>query len=85
MVLVAAVGNFFDKPILTVVAPVYAKDVYGSPASFGAPVGSIGVGVVAGSLLFGSVGRAWPRRRIFLTCYVVGAGVIFGTASSTSR
>jgi MFS family permease len=78
MVLVATAGNFFEKPLLTVVAPVYAKDVYGSPTSFGALVGSFGVGAFAGSLLFGSVGRAWPRRRMFLTCYVVGASLIFG-------
>jgi predicted MFS family arabinose efflux permease len=79
MVLVATAGNFFDQPLLTVVAPVYAKEVYGGPTSFGALVGSFGIGAFAGSLLFGSVGRTWPRRRMFLTCYVVGAGLIFGT------
>ncbi len=52
---------------------------YGSPASFGALVGSFGAGAFAGSLLFGSVGRTWPRRRTFLTSYVVGAGLIYGT------
>ena len=79
MILVAAVGNFFDQPLLTVVAPVYARDIYGSPASFGALVGSFGVGAFAGSLLFGRVGPAWSRRRMFLTCYVVGAVLIYGT------
>jgi MFS family permease len=79
MILVATVGNFFDRPLLTVVAPVYAKDVYGSPASFGALVGSFGAGAFVGSLLFGSVGRTWPRRRMFLSCYLVGAGLIYGT------
>ena len=79
MVLVATVGNFFDKPLLSTIAPVYAKEIYGSPASFGALIGSFGAGAFAGSLLFGSVGSTWPRRRTFLTCYAVGAGVIFGT------
>ena len=79
MILVATVGNFFDQPLLTVVAPVYAKHVYGSPASFGALVGSFGGGAFVGSLLYGSVGRTWPRRRMFLTCYVVGAAIIYGT------
>jgi MFS family permease len=79
MILVATVGNFFDQPLLTVVAPVYAKEIYGSPASFGALVGSFGAGAFAGSLLFGAVGRTWPRRRTFLTSYVVGAGLIYGT------
>jgi MFS family permease len=59
--------------------PVYAKEIYGSPASFGALVGSFGAGAFAGSLLFGTVGRKWPRRRTFLTSYVVGAGLIYGT------
>jgi len=79
MILVASVGNLFDQPLMTVVAPVYANEIYGSPASFGALVGSFGAGAFAGSLLFGAVGRTWPRRRTFLTSYVVGAGLIYGT------
>lgn len=79
MILVATVGNFFDQPLLTVVAPVYAKNIYGSAATFGALVGSFGAGAFAGSLLYGSVGRRWPRRRMFLTSYLVGAAVIYGT------
>lgn len=77
--MVATVGNLFDQPLMTVVAPVYAKEIYGSPASFGALVGSFGAGAFAGSLLFGAVGHTWPRRRTFLTSYVVGAGLIYGT------
>jgi MFS family permease len=79
MILVATVGNFFDQPLLTVVAPVYGSEIYGSPTSFGALVGSFGAGAFAGSLLFGSIGPTWPRRRTFLTSYLVGAGVIYGT------
>jgi MFS family permease len=79
MILVATVGNFFDQPLMTVVAPVYAKEIYGSPASFGALVGSFGAGAFAGSLLFGAVGRTWPRRWTFLTSYVVGPALIYGT------
>lgn len=79
MILVATIGNFFDQPLVTVVAPVYAKEIYGSPASFGALVGSFGAGAFAGSLLFGAVGRTWPRRRTFLTSYVVGPAIIYGT------
>jgi Major Facilitator Superfamily len=79
MIFVATVGNFFDKPLLTVIAPVYAKDVYGSPTSLGALVGSFGIGAFAGSLLFGSVATRWPRRRLFLGCYIVGASIVYGT------
>jgi MFS family permease len=67
------------QPLLTVVAPVYANEIYGSPTSLGALVGSFGAGAFAGSLLFGAVGRTWPRRRTFLTSYVVGAVLIYGT------
>ena len=70
MILVATVGNLFDQPLLTVVAPVYAKDIYGSAASFGA---------LCRVMLFGSVGRMWPRRQTFLTSYLVGAVLIYGT------
>jgi MFS family permease len=79
MILVATVGNLFDQPLMTVVAPVYANDIYGSPASFGALVGSFGAGAFAGSLVFGAVGGTWPRRRTFLTSYLVGAVLIYGT------
>jgi hypothetical protein len=30
-------------------------------------------------LLFGSVGRSWPRRLTYLTSYLVGAALIYGT------
>jgi predicted MFS family arabinose efflux permease len=79
MILVATVGNFFDQPLVTVIAPLYAKEIYGSPASFGALVGAFSGGAFAGSLLFGAVGRTWPRRRVFLTSYAVGAAIIYGT------
>jgi hypothetical protein len=79
MILVATVGNLFDQPLVTVVAPVYAKHIYGSPASFGLLVGSFGAGAFAGSLLFAALGRTWPRRRMYLTCYLVGAILIYGT------
>jgi MFS family permease len=79
MILVATVGNFFDQPLMTVVAPVYADEIYGSPTSFGALVGSFGAGAFVGSLLFGAVGSTWPRRRTFLVSYLVGATIIYGT------
>jgi MFS family permease len=78
MILVATVGNHFDQPLITVIAPIYAKEVYGSPASFGALVGAFSGGAFAGSLLFGAVGRRWPRRAVFLSSYVVGAALIYG-------
>jgi MFS family permease len=83
MILIATVGNFLDKPLTVVVAPVYAKTVYGSPTSLGLVLGAFGAGALTGSLLFGAVGRHWPRRRTFLTCWVLGPLVIFGTLALT--
>ena len=39
MILIATVGNFLDKPLVTVILPVYAKTFYGSPTSLGWPWG----------------------------------------------
>jgi hypothetical protein len=35
-------------------------------------LGAFGAGALVGSLLFGAVGRGWPRRLTFLTCWVLG-------------
>jgi MFS family permease len=83
MILIATVGNFLDKPLMVVILPVYAKTFYGSPTSLGLALGAFGAGALAGSLLFGAVGRGWPRRRTFLTCWVLGPLVIFGTLAAT--
>jgi hypothetical protein len=79
MVLVATIGNALDKPLVTVIAPVYAKRIYGSPTSLGVLVGAFGAGALVGSLLFAAIGRDWSRRRTFLSCYVIGPLLIFGT------
>lgn len=78
MILVATVGNLFDQPLLTVIAPLYAKEIYGSSASFGALVGAFSGGAFAGSLLFGALAQHAPRRLVFLSSYLVGAVVIYG-------
>jgi MFS family permease len=83
MVLVATVGNFMDKPLVAVIAPVYADAIYGSPTALGIVVGAFGAGALAGSLLFGAVGRGWPRRATFLSCFVTGPVVIYGTLALT--
>jgi MFS family permease len=79
MALVGLIANFFDKALLAVIAPVYADRVYGSATSLGLLVGAFGIGAFSGSLLFGAIGRNWPRRLTFLTCFTVGPLVIYGT------
>ena len=60
MILIATVGNLLDKPLVTVILPVYAKTFYGSPASLGLALGAFGAGALTGSLLYGAIGRGWP-------------------------
>ncbi len=83
MILIATVGNFLDKPLMVVILPVYFKTIYGSPTSLGLALGAFGAGALAGSLLFGAVGRSWRRRATFLSCWVLGPLVIFGTLATT--
>jgi MFS family permease len=83
MILIATVGNFLDKPLMVVILPVYAKTIYGSPTSLGLAIGAFGAGALMGSLVFGAIGRGWPRRVTFLACWVLGPLVIFGTLAAT--
>jgi MFS family permease len=83
MILIATVGNFIDIPLISVVLPVYAKTFFGSPESLGVLLGSFGAGALGGTLLFGAVGRNWPRRLSFLACYVTGPLIIFGALVTT--
>ena len=66
MILTATVGDFLDKPLVTVILPVYAKIFYGSPTSLGLALGAFGAGALTGSLLYGAIGRGWPRRLTLL-------------------
>jgi Major Facilitator Superfamily len=83
MILVATVGNFLDIPPISVIVPVYAKTFYGSAESLGVVLGAIGAGALAGTLLFGVVGRRLPRRLTFLSCFVAGPLLIYGALAAT--
>jgi len=54
MILIATVGNFLDKPLVTVILPVYAKTFYARQPCLA--LGAFGAGALTGSLLY-----AWPR------------------------
>jgi predicted MFS family arabinose efflux permease len=83
VVLIATVANFLEKPLMSVVAPVYADTFYGSAASLGAMLGAFGAGALAGTLLFGAVGHRLPRRLTFLSCLVIAPLLLFGTLAAT--
>jgi MFS family permease len=78
MMILCLVGNFFDLPLLTVVLTVYAKEVFGSPESLGLMLGSFAAGSLAGTILFGAIGRRLPRRRLFLWGWLLAVVISYG-------
>jgi MFS family permease len=70
MVLVVTVANLLDAPKWSVIVPVYARQVFGSPVSLGLMLGGFGGGALAGTLIFGAVGHRMPRRMTFMVCFV---------------
>lgn len=82
MILLCLVGNFFDLPLLTVVLPVYAKEIFGSASSLGLMLGSVAGGTLAGTILFGAIGRRLPRRRLFLGGWLLAILLTYGALSA---
>lgn len=78
MVLIASVANLIEKPLMSVVTPVYAESFYGSAAAFGVMLSAFGAGAVAGTVLYGIFGQRLPRRLTFLVGLVFGPLLLFG-------
>ena len=78
VIVLCLIGNFFDLPLLTVVLPVYAKEVFGSPQSLGLMLASVAAGTLAGTILFGAVGRRLPRRRLLLLGWLFAILITYG-------
>jgi MFS family permease len=83
MVAVISVANALDGSLITVVLPVYARDVWGSPTSFGALVSAVGAGALVGAAVFGAIGHRMPRRLTFLVAGAVGALLLYGGLALT--
>ena len=83
MVTVIAVANALDGSLITVVLPVYARDIWGSPTAFGALVSAIGAGALIGAALFGAIGHRMPRRLTFLVAGAGGALLLYGGLALT--
>jgi len=72
IVLTVLVTNFLDAPF-AVVMPTYARETFGSAAYLGLMLGVFGGASLVGSLLFSAVGHRLPKRRTFLSCFLVWA------------
>jgi predicted MFS family arabinose efflux permease len=83
LIVIATVAGLLEKPLMSVVAPVYAEDNYGGAASFGAMLGAFGAGALVGTLAFSVVGHRLPRRLTFLACMLVAPAVMFGSLAAT--
>jgi predicted MFS family arabinose efflux permease len=83
LIVIATVAGLLEKPLMSVVAPVYARDIYGSAASFGAMLGAFGAGALVGTLAFSVVGHRLPRRLTFLACMLVAPVLMFGSLAVT--
>lgn len=78
LAIVATVANLLEKPLMSVVAPLYAEQFFGSAASFGAMLSAFGIGALAGTLLFGLVGHRLPHRRTFIGCLLIAPLFMLG-------
>ena len=77
---VTAVLNLVESPVWGVVLPVFAREAFGSAGALGLLYASIGVGSVAGAVVYGAVGHRLPRWPVFITGFL-GIGLpLFGLA-----
>ena len=83
MVAVVSVANALDGSLVTVVLPVYARDVWGSPTAFGALISAVGAGALIGAAVFGAIGHRMPRRLVFLVAGAGGALLLYGGLALT--
>lgn len=84
VVLLVLVTNLLDSAKSTVLLPVAAEQNLGGSVAFGALVGTMGGGALAGSLLFAAVGHRLPRRATFVTAFALaGAPPFLALAAGT--
>jgi MFS family permease len=62
-------ANFIGAPLFTVVLLVIVEEEYGSASVLGLLIAAGGVGLVAGSVLFGAIGHRLPRRATLVVGY----------------
>ena len=71
VVVLCMLTNMLDAGMATVLMPIHAREVLGSPVALGVVIGISGGAAVAGALAFGAWGGRGPRRATFVVCYVL--------------
>ena len=66
------VTNLLDQAAGSVLQPVWAKEVSGSPVTLGVLLGVFGVGAVAGNAVLTWLSPRLPRRRTYAWCFLLG-------------
>jgi MFS family permease len=82
VILLCLLGNFFDLPLMTVVLPIYAKQMFGSPQSLGLMLGSVAAGTLLGTVVFGLYGRRFPKRETFLWGWFLAILITYGALAA---
>lgn len=71
-----ALVDLLANALLLVVVPVYAARIYNSSVAFGAMISSFGGGMLAGTVVFGIIGRQLSRR------LCIGGGLLLSAVAA---
>jgi MFS family permease len=75
------ITNFIDAGGASALMPVYGHDVLQSSAEMGLVIASLGMGALAGSLLYGWVGHRLPRKPLLIAGMALASLRFFGMAA----
>lgn len=70
LIVIAALLNFILSPLYSVVLPVYADRVFGSPVDLGLMFASFGGGELVGTILYGVMVHRLPRWTTFTVAFL---------------
>ncbi|HEV2528056.1 MAG TPA: MFS transporter [Thermomicrobiales bacterium] len=70
MAVILSLSNMVSAGLFGVIFPVYAEGVLRSPTAFGAILSAVGVGLLAGSTLWGVLAGRLSRRVVWITAFL---------------
>lgn len=71
MAIILATSNFMAGPMFAVILPVFVKETTDRASDLGLILSAAGVGALAGTLLYGTVGLRIPRRAIWIGSFLL--------------